>query len=111
MLRHPDEKDTLKMFVDQLCECAEEHFLHEEKLQLKFMFPYLEENKIAHQQLIADLELIKNIVYRFVESPAITPEEVIETGNKVNQLMRNWFIEHIIKCDMKMKGLMDNAII
>lgn len=110
VLRHPDEKESLKFFTEQLYEFAEEHFLHEEKLQLKFMFPYYEENKKGHKQLMAELEIIKNIIYRFVENTDTTPEEAVKTSEKVNHLMRNWFIEHIIKSDMKMKGFMDNAI-
>lgn len=110
VLRHPEEKESLKFFTEQLYEFAEEHFLHEEKLQLKFMFPHYEENKEGHKVLMAELEVIKDIIYRFVDNPNTTHEEALETSDKVNRLMRNWFIEHIIKSDMKMKGLMDNAI-
>jgi hemerythrin-like metal-binding protein len=110
VLHHPDEKETLKFFTDQLYDFAEEHFLHEEKLQLKFMFPYYEENKKGHQCLMDELEVVKNIVYRFVEKADSTQEEAEETCEKVNHLIRNWFVDHIIKSDMKMKGFMDNAM-
>lgn len=109
VLRHPDEKDSLKFFTDQLYDFAEEHFLHEEKLQIKFMFPFYEENKKGHQRLMAELDTIKSVVYCFVEKANTTPEEAKETSEKVNILIRNWFVEHIIKSDMKMKGFMDSA--
>jgi len=48
-LRHPDEKDYLRFFIDQLFEFTTEHFYHEEQLQLqlKFRFTHYEENKKA----------------------------------------------------------------
>lgn len=110
VLRHPDEKDSLKFFIDQLHQSAEEHFLHEERLQIKFMFPYYEENKKGHQRLMTELDDIKNIIYCFVEKANTTQQDAKETSEKVNLLMRNWLVEHIIKSDMKMKGFMDNAI-
>jgi hemerythrin len=109
VLRHPDEKDSLKFFIDQLYEFAADHFRHEEKLQLKFMFPHYEENKKGHQRLMAELDVVKNIIYRFVENTNTTRQDAAETSKKVNHLMREWFIDHIIKSDMKMKGFMDTA--
>lgn len=108
-LRHPDEKDSLKFFIDQLHESAKDHFVNEEKLQRRFMFPFYEENKDGHQRLMAELDVIKNIIYRFVENADTTTEDAKETSVKVNGLMRNWFVDHIVKSDMKMKGFMDNA--
>ncbi len=110
VLRHPDEKDSLKFFIDQLYEFANDHFRNEEKLQIKFMFPYYEENKKGHQQLMAELDVIKNIIYRFVEKAGTSQEEAKETSEKVNRLMRDWFVDHIVRSDMKMKGFMDNAV-
>jgi hemerythrin len=75
VLRHPDEKDSLKFFIDQLCEFAEDHFLHEEKMQIKFMFPYYKENKKGHQHLRAELDVMKNIIYRFIQKADTSPEE------------------------------------
>lgn len=110
VLRHPDEKDSLKFFIDQLYEFAGDHFRLEEKLQVKFLFPHYEENKKGHQHLMAELDVIKKIIYQFVENPNTTPEEAKQTSAKVNHLMRNWFVDHIVKSDMKMKGFMDHAV-
>lgn len=107
--RHPDEKDALKFFFDQLYESARDHFVHEEKLQLKFLYPYYEENKQGHEQLMTELDAIRIDVNRYIEKAETLPEEVEKIGEQVNHVMRDWFIEHIIKSDLKMKGFMDNA--
>jgi len=107
--RHPDEKEALRFFIDQLYESAKEHFLHEEKLQLKSLYPYYEENKHGHQQLMAELDVIRDDVYRYVEKTNTSAEEVKAMSEKIDYIMRDWFIEHIIKSDLKMKGFMDNA--
>ena len=109
VLRHPDDKDSLRFFIDQLYEFADDHFRHEEKLQLRYMFPHYEENKKGHQHLMAELNIIRNIIYSFVEKPDTTQQEAEEITEKVNHLMRDWFIGHIVKSDMKMKGFMDNS--
>jgi hemerythrin len=111
VLRHPVEKDYLKFFIDQLLEFTTEHFYHEEQLQLKFRFPHYEENKKGHQALMTELEVIKTIIYCFIEKSDSTQEEAKEITKKVNGLMRKWFIDHIVKSDMKMKGFMDKSII
>jgi hemerythrin len=110
-LRYPAEKDYLKFFIDQLHEHTVDHFYHEEQLQLKFRFPHYGENKKGHQVLITELEVIKTIIYSFIEKTEPTQEESKEMSEQVNELMRNWFIDHIIKSDMKMKGYMDKSIL
>jgi hemerythrin len=110
VLRHPDEKDYLRFFIDQLFEFTTEHFYHEEQLQLKFRFPHYEENKKGHQALLTELEVIKTIINCFIEKADSTQEEAKEMTKKVNGLMRKWFIDHIVKSDMKMKGFMDKSI-
>ena len=111
VLRHPVEKDYLKFFIDQLLEFTTEHFYHEEQLQLKFRFPHYEENKKGHQALMTEFEVIKTIINCFIEKADSTQEEAKEMTKKVNGLMRKWFIDHIVKSDMKMKGFMDKSII
>ena len=110
VLRHPDEKDYLRFFIDQLFEFTTEHFYHEEQLQLKFRFPHYEENKKGHQALITELEDIKTIVDSFIEKTEPTQEEGKEMREKISELLRKWFIDHIVKSDMKMKGFMDKSI-
>lgn len=55
------------------------------------------------------MKKIKKDIYRFIEKAVNSPEEVAEISEKINYIMRDWFVEHIIKSDLKMKGFMDNA--
>lgn len=114
-LRHLDEKDYLRFFIDQLFEFTTKHFYHEEQLQLqlqlKFRFPHYEENKQGHQALLTELAVIKTIIDSFIEKAEPTQEEGKEMHEQISGLMRKWFIDPMIKSDMKMKGFMDKSII
>ncbi len=58
---------------------------------------------------MAELDVIRDDVYRYVEKADTSAEEVKAMSEKIDYIMRDWFIEHIIKSDLKMKGFMDNA--
>jgi hemerythrin len=109
--RHPDEKESLKFFIDQLYQSAKDHFHHEEKLQLKYLYPtpYYNENIQGHKLLMEELDVIKSDIYSYADKPDTSPEEVEEIVKKIDLIMRDWFIQHIIKSDLKMKGFMDNT--
>jgi hemerythrin len=109
-LLHPEDREHLKFFIDQLHQIAKEHFHNEEKLQIKFMYPYFEENQSGHKILMAKLDDIKKSIYSFVNDTNTTPEEFNETNAKISETLRGWVIDHIVKTDLKMKGFMDNAI-
>lgn len=109
VLRNPHEKESLRFFIDQLHDAAKEHFLHEEKLQIKFMFPYYEENKQGHDALIVELDEIRDEIYRYIESTSTSQEEAEIMSQKINHVLRDWLVDHILKSDMKMKGFMNNA--
>jgi hemerythrin len=107
VVRHPDEKEALKFFFDQFYESARDHFAHEEKIQLQCMYPFYEENKEGHEHLMEVLEVIKIDLYRFVESPSSTAEEIEAMSEKIGSITRDWFVDHIVKSDLKMKGFME----
>jgi hemerythrin len=109
VLRNPHEKESLRFFIDQLHDAAKEHFLHEEKLQIKFMFPYYEENKKGHDALIVELDEIRDEIYRYIESTSTSQEEAEIMSQKINHVLRDWLVDHILKSDMKMKGFMNDA--
>lgn len=109
VLRNPHEKDSARFFVDQLYEVAKDHFQHEEKLQIKYLFPYYEENKQGHEALIVELDDIKNEIYNFIGKTDTTQDEAEQMSEKINHVLRDWLIEHILKSDMKMKGFMRDA--
>lgn len=109
VLRNPHEKDSLRFFIDQLYESARDHFHHEEKLQLKYMFPYYEENKKGHEALIVELEVIRNEIYNFIEKTDTSQDEADTMSKEINHVLRDWLVEHILKSDIKMKGFMNDA--
>ncbi|MBL6986546.1 MAG: hemerythrin domain-containing protein [Methylobacter sp.] len=108
VLRNPHERDSLRFFVDQLYESAKDHFHHEEKLQLKYMFPYYEENKQGHDALIIELDEIRNEIYQFIEKGDASQTEADKMSVKINHVLRDWLVDHILKSDMKMKGFMND---
>lgn len=59
---------------------------------------------------MTELNTIKTSIYCFVDMENTTQADTKETSEKSNHFMRKWFIDHIIKSDMKTKGFMDNAI-
>ncbi|MCK9637394.1 MAG: hemerythrin domain-containing protein [Methylobacter tundripaludum] len=109
VLRNPHEKDSVRFFIDQLYESAREHFIHEEKLQIKYMFPYYEENKTGHEALIVELDAIREEIYKFINKTGASQNEADSMSEKINHVLRDWLIDHILKSDMKMKGFMNDA--
>ncbi|MFU8790006.1 MAG: bacteriohemerythrin [Methylobacter sp.] len=108
-LRNPHEKESLRFFIDELTESAKEHFAHEEKLQIKHLFPFYEENKHGHDALTVELNGIKAEVYSYIEDVNTSQEDADNMSKKINHVLRDWLIDHILKSDMKMKGLMNDA--
>ncbi len=109
VLRNPHEKESLRFFIDQLHESAKDHFYHEEKLQIKYMYPFYEENKQGHQSLMIELDAIRDEIYSFIEKADSSQEEADTMSKKINHVLRDWLVEHILKSDMKMKGFMNDA--
>jgi len=109
ILRNPHEKESLRFFIDQLMESAQEHFDHEEHLQIKYLFPFYEENKEGHEALTVELKGIRNEVYKYIDDANTSQEEADNMSKKINHVLRDWLIDHIMKSDMKMKGFMNDA--
>lgn len=111
VLRNPHEKESLRFFIDQLHDSALEHFDHEEAIQLKYKFPYYEENKKGHKMLMDELNRIRNEIYKYIERDNITQEEANAMSIKCNGVLRDWLVEHILKSDIKMKGFITDKLI
>jgi hemerythrin len=109
ILRNPHEKESLRFFIDQLMESAKEHFDHEEHLQIKYLFPFYEENKKGHEALTAELKEIRNEVYKYIDDANTSQEDADNMSEKINHVLRDWLIDHIMKSDIKMKGFMNDA--
>ena len=73
------------------------------------MFPYYEENKTGHEALIVELDAIREEIYTFINKTGASQNEADSMSEKINHVLRDWLIDHILKSDMKMKGFMNDA--
>ena len=118
----------IQVYIEQLLEYTEEHFSHEEKLQIKISYPGYAENKKQHQMILEKLETLKKKLLDLNElSPTkITDKEInaeitssdgnieiVEESNEdeqsqvllieeISQLLRHWILDHVVLVDLKM---------
>jgi hemerythrin len=109
ILRHPEDRNDIDMIMDQLQQYAEEHFEREEKMQLKAQYPGYVEHKMEHQQLLSELSGLRSKIKAILKEEQPDPERLSQETDKVTQLLRHWLLDHVIKCDMKMKGHIDHC--
>lgn len=105
-LRHPEDKEPLLFFMDQLHDFAILHFKHEEALQLKHRFPFIEENAKGHDHLIVDLNRVRDDVHRIAKKATLSVTDIADLHNHAAYLAKDWLISHVLKEDLKMKGFM-----
>lgn len=105
-LHHPEDKEPLFFFIDQLHEFSLTHFRHEEALQLKHLFPFREDNARGHEHLIVDLNRIRDDIYRIAKKTILSVTDMAELHNHTTYLAKDWLIAHLLKEDLKMKGFM-----
>jgi hemerythrin len=105
--RHPEEKEALAFFFEQFHVSAKEHFDHEEQMQIRCMYPFYDENKEGHDSILEQLAATKIDLDRYLAKPVNNAEETKAICEKIDFIIRNWFVDHIVKSDLKMKGFMD----
>ena len=108
-LHHPEEKDPILFFIDQLHEFSIEHFKHEEALQIKHKFPFLESNAKGHDHLSVELNRIRDDVHRLVNQESLSATDIANLQNYAAYLAKDWLIAHVLKEDLKMKGFMGDG--
>lgn len=90
-------EDTARALLDH----AHQHFHREEQLQKLSGYPLCTLHRIAHEEL---LDKLRNLIRTFfVERRSSDPEVVVGV---MRDLIRDWFIDHVIEMDMKMKPFM-----
>ena len=104
ILRHPEEREELIFTIDQLSKFSKEHFENEEKLQIQCQFPHYMENKLGHQKLLLELNNIRDSFDNLVNISDKRSEAYNDEAKRLAKLLQNWFVVHILKSDMKMKG-------
>lgn len=105
-LRHPEDKEPLLFFVDQLHEFALAHFKHEEKLQIKHKYPFIEENAKGHDNLMVELDSIRADIHRIAKKATLSVTDMTDLHRHAAYLAKDWLIAHVFKEDLKMKGFM-----
>ncbi len=108
-LRHPEDKEPLLFFIDQLHEFALSHFKHEEALQIKHQFPFVESNAKGHDYLIGELNRIRDDIRRIAKKATLSVTDMADLHNYVTYLAKDWLIAHLLKEDLKMKGFMGDG--
>jgi len=89
---------TVRSLLGRLQTYVREHFAREERMQASAVYPGLAENRAEHQRLTAELEAL---VSRFTAGGRA---EKPLTGEEMVSFLTHWLIDHILKCDLKMKG-------
>jgi hemerythrin len=105
-LRHPEDKEPILFFIDQLCDFGLEHFKHEEKLQIKHQYPFIDDNVKGHENLTTDLKRIRDDIYETMKNDTLSAEDITKMYGYVTYLAKDWLITHVLKEDLRMKGFM-----
>jgi len=78
------------------------HFRREERLQLLAGFPYAEEHKLEHEEL---LQQLGHVIEEFRN---LAPDaDYHEYARETAELLRHWLIDHVLNRDLTMKGYVD----
>ncbi|EAC1886700.1 TPA: hemerythrin family protein [Campylobacter jejuni] len=86
------KREELKEILTELFNYMKEHFNNEEQYMQEIHYPYLNEHKIMHKNIIRDMSyLIQNI------------KTTNDLKEKLYTLMSEWLLEHILYEDMKVE--------
>lgn len=86
------KREELKEILTELFNYMKEHFNNEEQYMQEIHYPYLNEHKIMHKNIIRDMSyLIQNI------------KTTYDLKEKLYTIMSEWLLEHILYEDMKVE--------
>lgn len=93
VIRAVVEEETsayMDALMEELITCTAGHFMHEERLMLKYGYEGLESHKTEHQELL--------------ESGKVLHQKLLQDGNQVSteniRSLERWLIGHILDTDM-----------
>ncbi len=75
-----------------------DHFQHEEKLMSEYHFPGLEQHKVIHANLIAEIQ-------KFKQKNSDGAEEL---AKELLSFLRSWLMEHIMKVDKEYGAFLES---
>ncbi|EOA2535715.1 bacteriohemerythrin [Campylobacter coli] len=86
------QRDELKEILTELFNYMKDHFSNEEDYMQEISYPYLNEHKIMHKNIIHDMShLIQNI------------KTTNDLKEKLYTVSKKWLLEHILYEDMKVE--------
>ena len=89
----------------QLYKYTQSHFKREEEIQEYFKFPFIEDQKNAHRNIINSLSmLIKNDFLN--KNKTTTINEVL---SDLILLLRDWLLDHVLTHDIKMRDFLSHT--
>jgi len=81
---------------------AHNHFGREEQIQKASAYPLCTLHRIEHEELLNKLKTL--IRHHFIEC---TPTDVETVVAEMRDLIREWFVDHVLYTDLKMKPYID----
>ncbi len=97
--RTPDGFAELPKTLAMLRHYAMIHFGREEQLQAAARYPQSEEHQEVHRQMVWQLNVISE---KLAE-----PHDPAEVFEDVQEMLRLWLVEHILKTDLPMRPYVD----
>ncbi|WP_144673055.1 bacteriohemerythrin [Campylobacter jejuni] len=94
------QRDELKEILTELFNYMKEHFNNEEDYMRKIHYPYLNEHKIMHKNIIHDMShLIQNI------------KTANDLKEKLYTIISEWLLEHILHHDVMIGNWLSDQIL
>jgi len=75
-----------------------DHFQHEEELMAEYHFPGLEQHKVIHATLVAEIQKFKQK----------NSDVVDELAKELLSFLRSWLMEHIMKVDKEYGAFLES---
>jgi len=105
-LSHEDTVEHLPIFIGQLVDYTEEHFIREEEIQKKARYMDINEHRREHEDILVKLMDLKQLVATYIENKKqsrLGKEEESVMSEKIISLARHWVLDHVLKTDKSME--------
>ena len=97
-LQNPKEKEVLLTSLSQLYNYAYEHFMREEIIQKKILYPEINSHRMEHKKLLEELMELKNKLKKNYDV-----DDISKRYDEIITFLRHWLIDHVLNTDMLLK--------
>jgi len=94
----PFRAADLQRILAKLDRYTKTHLQREQQLQKKIFYPFAEAHEYQHRDLIKRLDAMRAKV-----KPELADNQLAIVFDDLAQLLRHWFIDHIIHSDLRMR--------